>query len=154
MKLVKRIELNDNQKEQIFKLWNNEYPEKIAYNSLDDFRNYLNNLTEQSHYLLMDGEKETIGWATTFTRDNERWFAIIISERFHGKGIGRKMLNKLKEDEKSLNAWVIDHNTDEKLDGNIYKSPLEFYIKNGFKIMSETRLELEIMSAVKIKWMK
>ena len=64
------------------------------------------------------------------------------------------MLNTLKNDENTLNGWVIDHNSDKKLNGNIYQSPLEFYIKNGFETLSETRLELEIMSAVKIKWTK
>ena len=64
------------------------------------------------------------------------------------------MLDKLKENENTLNGWVIDHNSDKKLNGNFYQSPLEFYIKNGFETLSETRLELEIMSAVKIKWTK
>lgn len=62
------------------------------------------------------------------------------------------MLNKLKEDEAVLNGWVIDHDSDKKLNGNYYKSPIEFYQKNGFEIIAETRLELDIMSAVKIKW--
>jgi hypothetical protein len=29
-----------------------------------------------------------------------------------------------------------------------------FYLKNGFKKLAETRLELEKISAVKIKWTK
>lgn len=154
MKIIKQTELNDKQKEQIFELWNNEYPEKLAYNSIEKFENYLNKLTEQKHYLLLDENNEISGWATTFTRESEKWFAIIISEKLHGKGIGTKILNKLKNDENTLNGWVIDHNLDKKSDGNIYQSPLGFYQKNGFEILSQIRLELEIMSAVKIKWTK
>ncbi|MCK9481612.1 MAG: hypothetical protein M0R38_07625 [Bacteroidia bacterium] len=64
------------------------------------------------------------------------------------------MLNELKSDENVLNGWVIDHNSDIKINGNFYQSPLNFYLKNEFEILNETRLELEIMSAVKIKWKK
>ena len=154
MKIFKQTELNDKQKEQIFELWNNEYPKKIACNTIADFENYLSKLSEQNHYLLLDVNEEINGWATTFTRENEKWFAIIISERLKGKGIGTKILNELKNNENTLNGWVIDHNSDKKSNGNIYQSPLGFYIKNGFEVLSETRLELEIMSAVKIKWKK
>lgn len=154
MKIIKQTELDQKQKVQIFELWNNEYPEKLAYKTVEEFENYLNNLIEQSHYLLLDEVGQYSGWATTFTRDNEIWFAIIISEKLHGKGIGTKMLNSLKEDKHALNGWVIDHNSDKKSNGSIYKSPLDFYIKNNFNVINDTRLELEIMSAVKIKWTK
>ncbi|OPC39238.1 GNAT family N-acetyltransferase [Elizabethkingia anophelis] len=154
MKIIKQTELDQKQKIQIFELWNNEYPEKLAYKTVEEFENYLNNLIEQSHYLLLDEVGQYSGWATTFTRDNEIWFAIIISEKLHGKGIGTKILNSLKEDKHALNGWVIDHNSDKKLNGSIYKSPLDFYIKNNFNVINDTRLELEIMSAVKIKWTK
>ena len=154
MKIVKQTELNLKQKEEIFELWNNEYPEKLTYKTIVEFENYLSKLTEQNHYLLLNENEETQGWATTFKRENAKWFAIILSEKLHGKGIGTKMLNTLKNDENTLNGWVIDHNSDKKINGNFYQSPLEFYIKNGFEILSEIRLEIEIMSAVKIKWTK
>lgn len=154
MKIVKQTALNDRQKEDILGLWNNEYPEKLAYNTIADFENYLHKLHGQHHYLLLDENEQTIGWATTFTRVNEKWFAIIIAGKLHGKGIGTKILNKLKEDENSLNGWVIDHNADKKSDGSHYRSPLGFYLKNHFEIVGETRLELETMSAAKIRWTK
>ena len=154
MKIVRQTELNDKQKEKILELWNNEYPKKLAYNSVADFEKYLNKLTDQNHYLLVDENEKINGWATTFIRENEKWFAIIISEKLHGKCFGTKMLNELKCNENVLNGWVIDHNSDIKINGNVYLSPLKFYLKNGFEILNETRLELEIMSAVKIKWKK
>jgi hypothetical protein len=154
MKIIKQSELKESQKIQILELWNNEYPEKLTFNSIEDFENYLNKLSKQNHYLLLDEKDEINGWATTFARENEKWFAIIISEKLHGKGIGTKILNELKNNENSLNGWVIDHHSDKKNNGNIYTSPLGFYIKNEFKVINEIRLELEIMSAVKIKWTK
>lgn len=154
MKIIKQTELDQKQKIQIFELWNNEYPEKLAYKTVEEFENYLNDLIEQKHYLLLDEVGQYSGWATTFTRDNEIWFAIIVSEKLHEKGIGTKILNSLKEDKHALNGWVIDHNSDKKSNGSIYKSPLDFYIKNNFNVINDTRLELEIMSAVKVKWTK
>ena len=114
MKIIKQSELKESQKIQILELWNNEYPEKLTFNSIEDFENYLNKLSKQNHYLLLDEKDEINGWATTFARENEKWFAIIISGKLHGKGIGTKILNELKNNENSLNGWVIDHHSDKK----------------------------------------
>lgn len=103
------------------------------------------------HKMLTD-EKSTIGgWAFSFGSDNERWFAIILFEKMQGQGLGRKMLDKLKQSENNLNGWVIDHNNDKKKNGKPYNSPLGFYQKCDFKILKKERLELDKISAVKIK---
>lgn len=153
-RIIKLTKLDEQQKKDILELWNNEYPEKLAYSSLRDFENYLQNLVDPTHYLLLDEADRTNGWAMTFIRDNEKWFAIIISGKLHGKGIGTKMLNKLKEVETTLNGWVINHDSDQKANGDTYQSPIGFYSRNHFEIESQTRLELEKISAVKIKWAK
>ncbi len=145
-------ELNKQAKRQILDLWNNEYPEKLTYNSFTEFDNYLFNLSNLTHYLLTNKEHLILGWALTFERENEKWFAIILSERIKGKGLGRKMLNELKKEEQVLNGWVIDHNNDKKKNGHQYISPLKFYEKCDFKILAEERLELDKISAVKIRW--
>jgi hypothetical protein len=153
-KIIRTNELNEQVKQQVFDLWNNEYPEKLSYNSLGEFDNYLQNLTKLNHFLLTIDTDLILGWALTFERDNEKWFAIILSEKIKGKGFGRKMLNELKEEEQILNGWVIDHNNDKKKDGLTYVSPLKFYEKCGFDIQIDNRLELDKISAVKIKWEK
>lgn len=154
MKITNTHQLNQEQKEQILQLWNNEYPEKLAYKSIDGFENYLEKLNEVNHFLLMNDDEKIQGWAITFEREGDTWFAIILSENLHGKGWGTKVLNELKQNKKALNGWVIDHSDDKKRNGSFYKSPLEFYLKNGFEVLSDTRLELKIMSAVKIRWKK
>lgn len=154
MRILQLKVLNVQQKEEVFDLWNKEYPVKITHKSIIDFENYLKKLTEQSHYLLLNENELVVGWASIFTRENERWFAIIISGKIQGKGYGTKMLNALKKCEPVLNGWVIDHNLDKKLNGKPYLSPLEFYLKNEFKLISDHRLELDFMSAVKIYWTK
>ena len=154
MEFVKRLYLSDSEKLEIFELWNNEYPKNLSYHSILEFDEYLKDLTEQSHILVMDSKGKIIGWYFDFIRDNEKWFAIILDSRIHGKGLGTKILDLAKEKEDELSAWVIDHNRDKKLNNEFYKSPLGFYLKNGFKKLSENRLELHKISAVKIKWNK
>ncbi|MCX8524014.1 hypothetical protein OF897_08765 [Chryseobacterium formosus] len=152
MKIINTNHLTPEQKENILQLWNNEYPEKLAYKSIDGLESYLEKLNEVNHFLLVNDEENIHGWAITFVRDSETWFAIILSENLHGKGWGTKILNELKQNKNELNGWVIDHGNDKKINGEFYKSPLEFYMKNEFEVLPDIRLELEIMSAVKIKW--
>ena len=62
------------------------------------------------------------------------------------------MLKQAKRKESELNGWVIDHNLEKKKNGDYYRSPLNFYLKNGFRTLTTDRLELGKISAVKIKW--
>jgi GNAT superfamily N-acetyltransferase len=152
--IIETTELSRQAKQQVLELWNTEYPEKLAYNSLTEFDNFLQNLTKLKHFLLTNDSNFIFGWALSFDRDNEKWFAIILSEKIKGKGYGRKMLDELKQVEPILNGWVIDHNNDKKKNGLIYFSPLKFYEKCGFEIQTDNRLELDKISAVRIKWTK
>ncbi|WP_324720375.1 N-acetyltransferase [Salinimicrobium sp. HB62] len=154
MELINRSSLSKADKKEIFHLWNNEYPEKLSYKSLPDFEVYLQNLTGQSHILLKDENQNIKGWYFDFMRDNQKWFALILDSKLHGKGWGTKMLSLAKDKEKELNGWVIDHNADKKKNGERYLSPLIFYLKNGFRKLDEQRLELNKISAVKINWTK
>lgn len=152
MKVTTEKRLTTEKKIIICQLWNNEYPKKLSYENVSGFENYLNCLTETKHYLLVDENKNINGWGFTFLRENEIWFAVIIKSEVKGKGFGTLLLNELKNVEKELNGWVIDHENDIKLNGENYKSPIEFYKKNGFEILSENRIENEKISATKIKW--
>ena len=154
MEFKKLKELSKTNKEAVLSLWNNEYPEKLSYRTLKDFEHYLENLMEQSHILMIDDHKEIRGWYFDFIREDEKWFALILESKFQGKGFGSRILNIAKEKEIELSGWVIDHNRDRKKNGEIYTSPIDFYLKNGFKKIETIRLELEKISAVKIKWRK
>tara|TARA_B100000809_G_C14996124_1_gene479774 strand:- start:542 stop:1012 length:471 start_codon:yes stop_codon:yes gene_type:complete len=154
MEFIKRSSLSVSEKLEVFELWNNEYPEKLSYKEKGEFDTYLKNLMEQSHILLVDIDKKIKGWYFDFKRENEKWFAIILDSEIHGKGLGTKILELAKEKENELNGWVIDHNRDKKKNGELYNSPLNFYLKNGFEKSVIDRLELKNISAVKIKWRK
>lgn len=150
MKIVSKSDVSFEEKEIIFQLWNNEYPEKISYNSIEDLETYLNNLADLNHYFIYDDFNEIKGWAITFTRESEKWFAIIINSKIKNKGFGTQLLNHLKSVENNLSGWVIDHNNDLKSDGTSYVSPLHFYLKNGFSICEGIRIETDKISVIKI----
>ncbi|EAZ80424.1 GNAT family N-acetyltransferase [Algoriphagus machipongonensis] len=152
MDFIQCSALSESEKLEVFDLWNNEYPEKLAHKSITDFENYLNQLKEQNHLLLINSEGKIKGWYFDFLRDNEKWFAIILDSKLQGKGIGTSILELAKQRESELNGWVIDHNHDKKKNSEFYKSPLKFYTKNGFKILSDSRFESRGISALKVKW--
>lgn len=154
LEFKKTNQLSEDQKLQIYKLWNNEFTAKISYKDISEFEAYLDKLVDQHHVLVLDEYEKVLGWFFDFIRDEERWFAIIIDSSLHGKGVGSKILDLAKSSNKELNAWVNDNNTDLKRNGEIYVSPLQFYIKNGFEVLTDIRIETDILSAVKIKWSK
>jgi len=135
----------------IMNLWNQEYPANLSYTCTADFEAYTKSLLSPNH-ILIRSDNYLIGWATKFDRGTERWFVIILSRIVHGKGLGTKLMNKLKKNEQRLNGWVIDHDLEIKTDGTFYRSPLGFYIKNGFIPIPDQRLELPHLSAVKVTW--
>ncbi|MFC0512813.1 N-acetyltransferase [Mucilaginibacter angelicae] len=154
MKIITSTFLTDFQKECAYNLWNNEYPQNLRYNTITEFDDYLNGLQEKKYYLLIDDEGIIAAWAATFERNNEKWFAIIINSAIHGKGHGTAILNEIKKEEQHLVGWVIDHERDSKVNGDKYRSPLTFYIKNQFNILPDSRIESATISAVKIVWGK
>jgi GNAT superfamily N-acetyltransferase len=152
MKIIETQVLSLEQKDSLMQLWNNEYPAKLNLKTIDDFELYLNGLSETKHYLLFDDSDKINGWAFTFLRENENWFAIILNHEIQGRGNGSLLMNEIKKNNSSLNGWVIDHENEVKQNATLYKSPMPFYIKNGFTICKEIRIENEKMSGVKINW--
>ena len=152
MRIIQKENLSLEQKDSLMQLRNNEYPERLHLNTIEDFELYLNGLANSKHYLLLNDSGKIIGWTFTFLREDENWFAIILDHQIQGKGNGSLLMNKLKSKNNSLNGWVVDHENEIKQNGDFYKSPMPFYIKNGFTIIAETRIENEKMSAVKINW--
>jgi GNAT superfamily N-acetyltransferase len=152
MRIIQTENLSEEQKEVLRELWNEEYPARLHLKTIEDFESYLNGISNTKHYLLFDDFDKIIGWTFTFLRDGEDWFAIILNSKIQGKGNGSLLINEIKKEKTSLNGWVIDQENEVKQNNELYKSPMPFYIKNGFTILTETRIENEKMSAVKINW--
>ena len=143
--------LSDDQKQALRNLWNTEYPSRLEFKSLESVDRYLEGLSEVRHYLLIE-RGNIVGWAARFKREEQSWFAVILSKEVQGKTEGTKLLNLLKQKEEPLYGWVIDGKEEVKRDGTFYRSPLEFYLKNDFVVLENERLELPTLSAVKIIW--
>jgi len=150
--IAKTENLSEAQKQSIVRLWNAEYPVQIRHSGIDSFDEYLSTKGNLEHYLLTDTDENLKGWLATFMRDGEKWFALLVDSSEQKKGYGTRLLNKVKEFETEINGWVMDHENVLKANGERYLSPIGFYLKNGFEILREVRLENETMSAVKIKW--
>jgi GNAT superfamily N-acetyltransferase len=115
-------------------LWNKEYPATLAHKTLEDFEAYLATLSYCKHYLLVENTA-IFAWGFEFDRNEERWFALIVDENEQGKRIGSQLLNRMKHENKTLNGWVIDHSNAKMSDGSFYRSPMTFYLKNGFAVL-------------------
>lgn len=133
-------------------LWNQEYPLQLKYKTIENLDGYLSSLTGADHFLYTGESGEILGWAFKFSRESVKWFAIILDSSIHKQGIGTLLLDQLKNHEAELSGWVVDHNDYTRANGETYISPLAFYLKNGFKILADQRLESPQLSAAKITW--
>jgi GNAT superfamily N-acetyltransferase len=145
--ISKSDKLTEKQVERIDLLWNEVYPVNLN-NRLNLL---LAGIKQYNHYLLLGDSEELIGWAVAFLRDQETWFSILVAPAHQNKGYGKILIDSLKHDFNTLCGWVIDHDNDLKQDGTGYLTPIPFYLKAGFKILTE-RIETDIISAVKIKF--
>ncbi|GHA78350.1 GNAT family N-acetyltransferase [Pontibacter akesuensis] len=152
--IVEIKELTAGQKRQVLQLWNQEYPVQLQYAALAAFEEYLKGLMQKRHYLLLSEAGEVCGWFFLFERAEETWFALLVDGKLKGRGYGKRLLRLVQEKESQLSGWVIDHDRDVKSNGEKYNSPLDFYLKNNFKVCPEERLGTEKISAVKIRWIR
>ena len=152
MEIQNQENLTDWQKQQVIALWNEGYPRQLNYSCMAEFDTYLNALPDKKHYLLLANDS-VIGWALTFIRDDERWFAIVLSAAIQGQGFGTALLTELKNREDSLRGWVIDHEEDVLANGMPYRSPMAFYKKHHFEVIEDCRIDTEL-KGVKIVWIK
>ena len=133
-------------------LWNTEYPTATKH-YLNTLADYLNKLKDLKHTFVLDDVGNLVGWYYDFQRNRERQFAIIISSSVKGQGHGTSLLNKAKQKHDSLFGWIVDSDDNLKLNGERYQSPLNFYLKNGFKT-EPIRWDSEKIKTVKISWHK
>ncbi|MFA6261953.1 MAG: GNAT family N-acetyltransferase [Bacteroidia bacterium] len=147
MEIIQTKRLTTLQFQQINQLWNDEYPVNLK----DRFGILLDGAENVHHYLIEGEHKDIVAWAVAFEKDKEVRFSIIVHPQQQGKGLGTLLINRLKEDLTDFYGWVIDHNNDKKENGEHYKSPLAFYVKHGFEILRDSRIDNEMLKAVKIR---
>ena len=146
MEILKTKSINSDQFQQINQMWNEEYPIQLK----DRFGLLLDGIEHYNHYLI-EQKNEVIAWAVEFEKEQEKRFSIIVKNEHKGKGLGKLLIHRLKSDLNEFYGWVIDHNNDLKQNGAFYISPLDFYLKNGFEVLKDERIDNEFLKAVKIK---
>ncbi len=152
MNIIEATRLSRLQKEQIRSLWNREYPGDIMLESPAALEAYLSKLEDHRHLLLCDTDENIRGWYFDFIRDNTRNFAMIIDHSLQGRGYGRRLLNKGRSGLRSLQGWVVTASDYLKANGQVYRSPLGFYLKNGFRLCEGETQETKALKTVKIRW--
>lgn len=149
MKIVESTNLTEYEKQQLFNIWNSEFPAKVGLKNVSDFELYFSVTIDPIHYLLYEDDA-LIGWAAKFFRSKDKWFSMLIQRAHQGKGAGNFLLKHITNGEKDLNGWAIDHNNYLKADGTVYRSPIEFYVKYGFEVFEDIRLFNGKINAIKI----
>lgn len=152
MRFIRTKSLTEAQKQELLVLWNSEYPRNLNYDNLQALEDYLNQLKDQNHMLLLDEQDHIRGWYFDFIREGERWFIIILDARAQGKKLGSQMIELAKQHNDELNGWVVSTDQYQKADGQLYLSPVDFYRKHGFSILPDKKLETDKISVIKIKW--
>lgn len=148
MKIVKTKTLTAQQTLCIDKMWNEEYPLKLK----DRFPILLDGVVNYNHYIIENDKQEIVAWAVDFEKEGQIRFSIIVTSSQKGKGLGAQLIDALKADHNEFYGWVIDHNDDVKENGEAYLTPMPFYLKHGFEILQDERIDTEMIRAVKIKW--
>lgn len=147
MEILKTKNLNPEQFQQINQMWNEEYPANLK----DRFCLLLDGVENYNHYLIEQNNR-ILAWAVDFEKENETRFSIIVNKNHQGKGLGVLLIDRLKKELGEFYGWVIDHNNDLKQNGEFYITPLDFYLKNGFEILNQNRIDNEMIKAVKVKY--
>jgi GNAT superfamily N-acetyltransferase len=146
--------LNVKQQAEFLNCWNEVYPLNLKFDDLGKMQSYFDGLQQLQFFLLVDESISATAFSFRFMRDEELWLAMFMPPSMQGKGYGSILLEELTENVDTISAWVVDHDLDVKADGSPYRSPLQFYLKNGFKVQEGVRLEIGAISAAKLIWKK
>lgn len=152
MKFVHKTSLELSEKQAIRALWNSEYPVIISQKTDSDFDAYLKPLEDQHHVLVWNDEHELQAWFFDFVRNNERNFAMIVSRKAQGKGLGRKLMLEAQNRFSKLNGWVVKTAGLLRADGSEYPIPKDFYIKCGFSVLKDEVWKTDAFETEKIRW--
>ncbi len=128
IEIVEKIDLETLR--QVWSIWNTEYPAKIAYPTVAGLGDFLHTLENPRWHLIRD-EDRLSGWLLTFDYIGSRWLAMAIARDQQRLGIGTRLLKQAMQ-EGTLSAWVVDEAVYLRADGEIYPSPVPFYLKHGW----------------------
>ena len=153
MEIQRTSSLHVTQLVDLFVLWNDHFPAAVRHQELISLENYLEAFKSPTHYVVED-QGEMIAWLCVFEREGETWFVIIVSEQYHGKGLGKQLLTEAMKDYTELNGWIVYNQPYTRRDGSPYQATWGFYQKLGFELLPEVILEKGGITSTKIRWRK
>jgi GNAT superfamily N-acetyltransferase len=138
--------LSEKHHAQINVLWDDEYPATLE----GRFSMLLDDAILFKHFLILDQEENVLAWAVYFQKDEEIRFSILVDRKYQGLGYGKQLIDALKDELPEFYGWVIDKPNFIRKDGSAYPSPLSFYLKLGFEILPDQRIDNDMINAVKV----
>lgn len=145
--------LNSTDTISLFNIWNAVYPTEATFQKIEDIIHYLNQKIHPTHYVARDLNDKIDGWLMTFTRDQSRFFVLLVNKQAQAKGIGTRLMSSAMKDEETLNGWVVTRSGYHLLDGTPYLSPINFYKKLGFQETTTTITHNELETTL-VQWEK
>ena len=154
MNIIQKNILNQYDKAFVYACWNEVYPERFCFNEYIQFELYISQLQSQRHFMLLNDFQNPIGWLCTFEREEQTWFVMLIDNRYKNKQGVSQLLKAAKSVYEELIGWMIVD--DEAIcKNNIpYQSPVEFYKKNLFQSVPNTREVIRGIYLEKMRWHK
>jgi len=153
MQITTHDNLNSNDIISLFNIWNAVYPTEATFKKLEDIIRYLSQKNHPKHYIVRDLNNKIDGWLMAFTRDQSRFFVLLVNKETQAKGIGTRLMNRAMKDEESLNGWVVTRSGYHLLDGTPYHSPISFYKKLGFQETTRTITHKDLETTL-VQWEK
>ena len=148
--MISTTHLSKKHHAQINTLWDEEYPTTLA----GRFSVLLNDASIFKHFIILDLNQNVRAWAVYFQKDEEIRFSILVDRNHQGKGYGMQLIDAMKCELTEFSGWVIDKSHFMRKDGTAYHSPLGFYLKLGFEILHEQRIDNDMINAVKVRFSK
>ncbi|MHA2503663.1 MAG: GNAT family N-acetyltransferase [Candidatus Kariarchaeaceae archaeon] len=103
--------------------------------------------------LALDGDR-LVGWLqlTPIKDTSKHHFNMLVDDKDHGRGIGTRLLTEAKKLEDELRGVMVPIEGYKRRDGLPYRSPVEFYKKNGFVLTGESWIEYGDVEIVGMIW--
>lgn len=151
--LLNGSEIQNNFIEQYIEINLSENPKFTREIRFETFKNLLHRDNSIKIILATSGEK-LLGWLMISFAENRGLyhFNMLVHREFQRAGIGKQMLTKAKENYDELYGVVVPVNRYKRRDGTQYKTPIDFYKKNGFSLTGKKFVEYRDVQLVEIKW--
>jgi GNAT superfamily N-acetyltransferase len=146
--MITSTQLSEKHHTQINALWDDEYPTTLA----GRFSMLLTDVRMFKHFLVLDKEDNVLAWAVYFQKDDEIRFSVLVNRKHQGQG--KQLIDAIKSELSEFSGWVIDAPHYIRKDGTAYPSPLSFYLKLGFEILPEQRIDNALINAVKVRFIR